>query len=53
MVWLLRKCIRCSKYTMRESCPICGSQTVVPYPPRFSPQDRYVAYRVRARKTFQ
>ncbi len=46
MVWLLRKCRKCDVYTFKEKCPRCGAKTVIPHPPRFSPEDKYVKYRV-------
>jgi len=46
MVWLLRKCVRCGKYTLnREGCPYCGCGVRVPHPAKFSPQDKYARYR--------
>jgi H/ACA ribonucleoprotein complex subunit 3 len=48
MRYLIRKCIKCGRYTLKDRCPICGSETVSPHPPRFSPEDRYVAYRIKA-----
>lgn len=48
MQWLLRKCVRCGRYTLRrDKCPVCGGPLVVPHPPRFSPEDKYVAYRYK------
>ncbi|MFP4169673.1 MAG: RNA-protein complex protein Nop10 [Methanomassiliicoccales archaeon] len=47
---LLRKCQRCNEYTLGEVCPECGSSTVVPLPPRYSPEDRYGEYRRRLKK---
>lgn len=44
---LLRVCRACSQYTLRDECPRCGGQTVVPLPPRYSPEDRYGEYRRR------
>jgi H/ACA ribonucleoprotein complex subunit 3 len=47
MVWLLRKCEKCGKYTLRdESCPYCGGRVRVPHPPKFSPDDKYLMYRM-------
>ena len=44
----MRKCIRCGRYTLRrDKCPVCGGELHVPHPPRFSPEDKYVAYRYR------
>ncbi|MEM4971436.1 MAG: RNA-protein complex protein Nop10 [Sulfolobales archaeon] len=48
MKHLIRKCIRCGRYTLKDRCPICGSETIDPHPPRFSPEDRYVSYRIKA-----
>lgn len=46
MVWLLRKCVQCGKYTLsQEKCPYCGGQVRVPHPAKFSPQDKYAKYR--------
>ncbi|OYT40838.1 MAG: ribosome biogenesis protein [Desulfurococcales archaeon ex4484_58] len=48
MKWLMRKCIKCGKYTLaRDKCPFCGGKLYVPHPPRFSPEDKYVSLRVR------
>ena len=44
---LLRKCVACGRYTLEEVCPACKKPTRCAHPPRFSPQDKYVAYRVR------
>ena len=50
MKWLLRKCIKCGRYTLsQDKCPYCGGELVVPHPPRFSPEDKYVALRIRMR----
>ncbi|MBS7639390.1 MAG: RNA-protein complex protein Nop10 [Candidatus Bathyarchaeia archaeon] len=46
MVWLLRKCIKCGRYTLkRDSCPYCGGEVRVPHPARFSPDDKYASYK--------
>jgi len=46
MVWLLRKCVQCGKYTLDlEKCPYCGGDVRVPHPAKFSPQDKYAKYR--------
>ncbi|MGB9725649.1 MAG: RNA-protein complex protein Nop10 [Fervidicoccaceae archaeon] len=50
MRWLMRKCTVCGRYTLeQERCPYCGGQVRIPHPPRFSPDDKYVSYRIRAR----
>jgi len=46
----LRKCPECQEYTLGEICHRCGSKTIVPIPPRYSPEDRYGEYRRRLRK---
>jgi H/ACA ribonucleoprotein complex subunit 3 len=44
----MRKCKSCGRYVIvREKCPFCGGELYVPHPPRFSPQDRYVYYRLK------
>jgi len=49
--WLMRKCIKCGRYTLdREKCPVCGSPVKVPHPPRFSPEDKYLKYRLAMKK---
>lgn len=41
----IRRCRECGVYTFSEACPSCGVATGSPHPPRFSPEDRYGAYR--------
>ncbi len=41
----IRKCKDCERYTMKENCPLCGKQTLIMEPPRYSPQDKYGKYR--------
>ena len=51
MQWLLRRCVRCGRYTLRrDKCPSCGGEVRVPHPPRFSPEDRYFKYRYMMKK---
>ncbi len=50
MKFLMRRCPNCGRYTFKEVCPVCGSETVVPHPPRFSPEDKYVKYRIMAKR---
>jgi len=51
MVWLLRKCERCRKYTLKEdTCPHCGEKVRVPHPPKFSPDDKYLMYRMALKR---
>jgi H/ACA ribonucleoprotein complex subunit 3 len=46
MKWLMRKCVQCSRYTLKSICPYCGSSTRIPHPAKFSPDDKYARYRV-------
>jgi H/ACA ribonucleoprotein complex subunit 3 len=41
----IRKCLKCKIYTLKETCPKCGSRTESAHPPRFSPEDKYGKYR--------
>ncbi|HKM14106.1 MAG TPA: nucleolar RNA-binding Nop10p family protein [Candidatus Methanomethylophilaceae archaeon] len=38
----------CGTYTLKEVCPACEKTTSTPVPPRYSPEDRYGAYRRKA-----
>ena len=51
MVWLLRKCEKCRSYTLRtDACPYCGGKVRVPHPPKFSPDDKYLKYRMALKR---
>lgn len=43
----LRKCNKCKTYTLKEACPKCGSLTVSAHPAPFSPDDRFLEYKIR------
>jgi len=47
MKWLMRKCVNCPRYTLKDSCPNCGSLTRIPHPAKFSPDDKYAKYRAK------
>jgi H/ACA ribonucleoprotein complex subunit 3 len=49
MKHLIRKCSSCGAYTLAQSCPKCRAPTVDPHPPKYSPDDKYVRYRVAER----
>ena len=51
MVWLLRKCLRCGRYTLKKDvCPYCGGKVHIPHPAKFSPDDKYIRYRMATMK---
>lgn len=50
MRYLMRKCQGCGTYTLNQTCK-CGGETMVPQPPRYSPQDRYGTYRRKLKIT--
>lgn len=41
----IKRCSHCHAYTLKDSCPGCGSPVVNTIPPRYSPEDRYGRYR--------
>ncbi len=43
---LLKRCVDCGMYTLRDVCPKCGGVTRVPHPPKYSPEDKYQKYRI-------
>ena len=51
MVWLLRKCEKCLRYTLhKDVCPYCGGAVHVPHPAKFSPDDKYAKYKRRVKE---
>jgi H/ACA ribonucleoprotein complex subunit 3 len=51
MVWLMRKCEKCERYTLRkDECPYCSGRVRVPHPAKFSPDDKYLKYRLALRQ---
>jgi H/ACA ribonucleoprotein complex subunit 3 len=47
---IMRKCKNCGSYTLGEKCLKCGSVEIAsPHPPKFSPDDKYLRYRVPQR----
>ncbi|EHP89692.1 RNA-protein complex protein Nop10 [Methanotorris formicicus] len=49
----IRKCLKCGRYTLKEFCPNCGEKTIIPKPPKFSPEDRYGKYRRMLKKSLK
>ncbi|MFO8109525.1 MAG: RNA-protein complex protein Nop10 [Thermoplasmata archaeon] len=41
----IKKCPKCKSYSLTDSCPDCGRDTINPKPPKYSPEDRYGGYR--------
>jgi len=37
-------------YSLHDMCPVCGQSTHTPHPARFAIQDKYGAYRRKARR---
>lgn len=51
MVWLLRQCKKCDRYTLKtDVCPNCGGSVKIPHPAKFSLDDRYRKYRLKMRR---
>ena len=42
------KCTHCGSYGLQELCN-CGHSRIEPKPPRYSPEDKYGAYRRKAK----
>ncbi|HEU0145054.1 MAG TPA: RNA-protein complex protein Nop10 [Nitrososphaera sp.] len=49
MKHLVRKCPSCDTYTLKNHCPKCNSRTIDPHPSKYSPDDKYVRYRIADR----
>ncbi|NIO38229.1 RNA-protein complex protein Nop10 [Candidatus Bathyarchaeota archaeon] len=48
---LLRRCMSCGEYTLQEDvCPHCGGRLRVAHPARFSPDDKYLKYRMALKR---
>lgn len=45
----LRKCRGCGRYTLKGECPECGGETRSAHPAKFSPDDKYMRYRLAER----
>lgn len=43
------KCTSCGTYTLKNKCPACNAVTRDPTPPKYSPVDRWGAYRRKAK----
>ncbi|WP_299291282.1 RNA-protein complex protein Nop10 [Nitrosopumilus sp.] len=49
MKFQLRKCSKCNQYTLKMSCSKCDDQTISAHPAKFSPDDKYMRYRLADR----
>jgi H/ACA ribonucleoprotein complex subunit 3 len=43
-------CKACKSYTMSEICKKCDEKTIIPRPPKYSPEDKYSKYRRIAKR---
>lgn len=43
------RCEKCNSYGLSANCP-CGGKRVFPFPPKYSPDDRYAKYRRQAKE---
>ncbi|MCL2288292.1 MAG: RNA-protein complex protein Nop10 [Candidatus Bathyarchaeota archaeon] len=51
MVWQLRKCVDCNTYTLNKvACPKCNGNVKISHPAKFSPDDKYLKYRMAMKK---
>lgn len=46
----IRKCANDQHYTIEKECPVCGKETILPRPPKFSLQDKYASLRRESKK---
>ena len=46
MKFQLRKCNDCKIYSLRDKCKICNKETISVHPAKFSPDDKYMRYRI-------
>ena len=49
MKFQLRRCSNCNQYTLKTSCPKCNNQTISAHPAKFSPDDKYMRYRLASK----
>ena len=49
MRFQLRRCDKCKKYTLKLECSDCKHKTVSVHPAKFSPDDKYIRYRLAER----
>ena len=49
MRFQLRKCVKCFHYTLKDKCSKCNETTVSAHSAKFSPDDKYMRYRLAER----
>jgi len=49
MKFQLRKCQKCNRYSLKEKCRLCNQETISAHPAKFSPDDKYMRYRLAER----
>ena len=49
MHFQLRKCTNCNRYTLKNNCSTYNESTIVAHPSKFSPDDKYLRYRIAER----
>jgi H/ACA ribonucleoprotein complex subunit 3 len=43
--------VNCERYTLHtDSCPYCGGKVHIPHPAKFSPDDKYLKYRLAMKR---
>ena len=42
----IRKCLVCNLYSLKNICSKCKNQTISAHPAKFSPDDKYLRYRL-------
>ena len=47
MKFLLRKCEKCNTYTLKVICNLCNLETISAHCAKFSPDDKYLKYRLQ------
>ncbi len=45
----MRRCKECRTYSLMAACPRCEGETVSAHPAKFSPDDKYMRYRLAER----
>ena len=51
MRFQLRKCLKCKSYTLKDICRNCDEETKSVHPAKFSPDDKYLRYRIAEKRS--